>query len=199
MKRLKRSSFRCALALSLGAAVSASMLSQTQSVPPPASAQIRVGTNEVNVPITVTDPSGEFVLDLSQQDFHVFEDGVEQTIDHWDLGGDPLAVVLVLETSSRLQAMIPAIHTIGSIFTETVMALNCEAAVMTYDSTSNVRQTFTQDHDSVQKAIVRTAFAARRRTCEPIERGSSLSKFPGFPLLTSARRRKIIWGIRFST
>jgi hypothetical protein len=90
--------------------------------------------NEVIVPITVTDPSGEFVLDLSQQDFHVFEDSVEQTIDHWDLGGDPLDVVLVLETSSRLQAMIPAIHAIGSIFAERVMALNGEAAVMTYDS-----------------------------------------------------------------
>jgi VWFA-related protein len=136
------------------------MLDQTQSAPPRASAQIRVGTNEVIVPITVTDPSGEFVLDLSQQDFHVFEDGVEQTIDHWDLGGDPLAVVLVLETSSRLQALIPAIHTIGSIFTETVMALNGEAAVVTYDSTINVRQTFTQDHDAVQKAIARTAFEA---------------------------------------
>ena len=56
------------------------MLSQTQSAPPSTKAQIHVGTNEVIVPITVTDPSGEFVLDLSQQDFHVFEDGVEQTI-----------------------------------------------------------------------------------------------------------------------
>lgn len=136
------------------------MLSQTQSAPTSARTQIRVGTNEVIVPITVTDPSGEFVLNLSQEDFHVFEDGVEQTIAYRDLGGDPLAIVLVLETSSRLQAMIPAIHGIGSIFTETAMALNGEAAVVTYDSTVNVRQGFTQEHDVIQKAIATTAFEA---------------------------------------
>ncbi len=108
--------------------------------------------------VTVTDPSGEFVLDLSQKDFHVFDDGVEQTIDHWDLGGDPLAVVLVLETSSRANAMVPAIHSLGSIFTETVMAVDGEAAVITYDSTAEVRQPFTQDHDAVEHAIASAEF-----------------------------------------
>jgi hypothetical protein len=44
-------------------------------------------TNEVIVPATATDRSGDFLLDIPQKDFHVFDDGVEQTIDHWDLGG----------------------------------------------------------------------------------------------------------------
>jgi VWFA-related protein len=140
------------------ATLAISLQSQSPSLQPPEKPQIRVGTNEVIVPITVTDPRGEFVLDLSRRDFHVFEDGVEQTIDHWDLAGDPLAVVLVLETSSRLQAMIPAIHSLGSIFTETVMALGGEGAVVTYDSTVDVRQTFTPDHDAIHKAIASTTF-----------------------------------------
>jgi VWFA-related protein len=149
--------FRCALALSLGAALAGPGWGQTQAVPPSKS-PIRVATNEVVVAATVTDPSGEFVLDLSQSDFHVFDDGVEQKIDHWDLGGDPLAVVLVLETSSRPHAMIPVIHSLGSIFTETAMALDGEAAVITYDSTVEVCQSFTLDHDAVETAIASAKF-----------------------------------------
>jgi VWFA-related protein len=150
---------RCALASAIGAAFAPSAWSQaSQATPPPPENQIRVVTNEVVLSVTVTDPSGEFVLDLSQKDFRVFDDGVEQTIDHWDLGGDPLAVVLVLETSDRAHAMIPAVHSLGSIFTETVMALDGEAAVITYDSTVDVRQPFTQDHDAVENAIASAQF-----------------------------------------
>ena len=148
-----RVAFRCALALSFGAALASSEWSQTQAPPPRSKDQIRVVTTEVIAPVTVTDPTGEFVLDLAQKDFHVFDDGVEQTIDHWDLGGDPLAVVLVLETSSRPHAMIPVIHSLGSIFTETAMALDGEGAVITYDSTVEVRQPFTQDHGAIEEAI----------------------------------------------
>ncbi len=109
------------------------------------------------------DRNGEFVLDLAQKDFHVFDDGVEQTIEHWDLGGDPLAVVLVLETSSHIRSAAPVIHSLGSIFTETAMALDGEAAVITYDSTVDVRQTFTQDHDAVGDAIAKVQFEVPNR------------------------------------
>jgi VWFA-related protein len=115
--------------------------------------QIRVHANEVVAPVSVTDKTGEAVLDLSQKDFHVFDDGVEQAIVHWDLGGDPLAVALVIETSSHIRMMAPVIHSIGNIFTETVMALDGEAAVIASDETVNVPQTFTQDHGAVEKGI----------------------------------------------
>src|ERR1700679_1541471 len=128
------------------AAWGAPLWSQEQPAAPSTNNEIRVSTDEVVVPVTVTDATGEFVLDLFQQDFHVFDNGVEQTIDRWDLGGDPLTVVLVLETSTRLQEMIPVIHSLGSIFTETVMALSGEAAVVTYDSGVDVRHPFPQDH-----------------------------------------------------
>jgi VWFA-related protein len=137
---------------------------QSQTEIPSSSSKIRAVTNEVIVPVTVTDKTGEFVLDLSQKDFHVFDDGAEQSIDHWELGNDSLAVVLVLETSSRLRGTIPAIRSLGSIFTETVMALHGEAAVLTYDSTVELRQPFTQDHDAIEGAIANAQFEAPERT-----------------------------------
>jgi VWFA-related protein len=122
--------------------------------------KIRVSTNEVIVPVTVLNDRKELVLDLAQKDFHVFDNGVEQPIDHWDVGGDPLAVALVLETSSHIEMMAPVIRGIGSIFAETVMALSGEAAVITYDSTVEVRQPFTTDHDAVERAILKVDFEA---------------------------------------
>jgi VWFA-related protein len=155
----RQSVLRCALALSLTAAGAGPARPQAPQAPPPSpNGQIRVVTNEVVAAVTVTDPSGEFDLDLLPSDFHVFDDGVEQKIDRWDLGGDPLAIVLVLQTTDRAQAMIPAIHSLGSIFTETVMALHGEAAVVTYDSTVDVRQPFTMDHDAVESAIADAEF-----------------------------------------
>jgi hypothetical protein len=108
----------------------------------------------------VLNDQGELVLDLAQKDFHVFDNGVEQSIDHWDLGGDSLAVALVLETSSHIQMMAPVIRGMGSIFTETVMALSGEAAVITYDSTVDLRQPFTPDHYAVERAIKNVDFGA---------------------------------------
>lgn len=158
MKRLRTIVSRCALTFSFGATLAAAGWGQAAQAPPPPQNQIRVVTNEVVLAITATDPSGEFVLDLLPQDFHIFDDGVPQKIDHWDLGGDPLAVVLVLQTTDRAQSMIPAIHSLGSIFTETVMALDGEAAVITYDSTVDVRQAFTMDHDAVENAVASAEF-----------------------------------------
>jgi Ca-activated chloride channel homolog len=148
-----KTAFRCATALAMAALLIGLEQGHAQSVPHRADNRVRVLTNEVILPVTVTDSSGEFVLDLSQTDFHVFDDGVEQTIDHWDLGGDPLAVALVIQTSARPNAMISEIHSLASIFTETCMALDGAAAVITYDSTVEVRQSFTTDHDAAARAI----------------------------------------------
>jgi VWFA-related protein len=71
-----------------------------------------------------------------------------------------LAVTLVLETSSHLEMMAPVIRSLGSIFGETVMALNGEAAVLTYDATVDLRQNFTRDHDAVERAVADVQFEA---------------------------------------
>ena len=61
------------------------------STPPKNRSTIRVRTSEVTAPVTVLDHQGEMVMDLAQKDFHVFDNGVEQPIDHWDLGRRCLA------------------------------------------------------------------------------------------------------------
>jgi VWFA-related protein len=109
--------------------------------------------NEVTAPVTVRDPAGEIVLNLAKSNFHVYDNGAEQSIDHFDLGGDALSVVLVIETSSHIEPMLPALRKTGIIFTQTVMALTSEAAVVGFDDEVKVLQPFTTDPDAVQAVV----------------------------------------------
>jgi VWFA-related protein len=115
--------------------------------------RIRVQTEEVLVPVTVSDKDGELVWDLTQRDFHVFDNGVEQEITHWDFGGMPLSVALVIETSSHNIMTALTIRSIASIFTENILAAEGEGAVITYSAEVQIRQAFTQDHDLIERVI----------------------------------------------
>jgi VWFA-related protein len=127
---------------------------EPQKPPAPSKEQaIKVRTNEVTAPVAVRNAAGEIVLNLAQKDFQVFDNGVEQKIDHFDLGGDELSVVLVAETSSHIEPMLPAVRKTGIIFTQTVMAKSAEAAVIGYDDEVNLLLDFSSDTDQVQAIV----------------------------------------------
>ena len=100
---------------------------------------IRVRVNEVTAPVIVRNPQGEMVFDLQKDNFRVYDNGAEQKIDHFDVGGDPLSIVLVIEASSHIQPMFSSIKHAGIVFSEAVMAQTSEAAVISYDSTVDLR------------------------------------------------------------
>jgi VWFA-related protein len=126
-----------------------------EPMPPQEAAKqtIRVSVSEVALPVTVRDGRGEMVLSLEQKDFHVFDNGVEQKLDHFDVGGDPLSIVLLIETSNHVEPMLPAIQHVGAVFTEAVMGTTSEAAVLSFDSTVDTRLRFSTDPDDVQNAV----------------------------------------------
>jgi VWFA-related protein len=119
---------------------------------PPDSA-IRVKVQVVNAPVTVRDDKGELVLNLQKEDFHVFDSGMEQTIDSFDLGGEPLSVVLLLEKSSRIAPLLPAVRKSAIVFTQTVVGPSGVAAVTGYDDGIQRLQPFTANHDKIEKAM----------------------------------------------
>jgi VWFA-related protein len=76
-----------AVLASVGAALIASALLGAQATPPAAQQPptFRAGTNVVRVDVSVLDPHGKPLTDLSRDDFTVSEDGVPQTIDAFRL------------------------------------------------------------------------------------------------------------------
>jgi VWFA-related protein len=114
---------------------------------------IRVKVAEVNAPVAVHDANGELVLDLEKKDFHVLDNGVEQTIESFDLGSEPLSAVLVFETSSRIAPLLPAVQKSAILFTQTMIGPSGDAAVLRYDDSVEHLLPFTGDHDKIEKTI----------------------------------------------
>ena len=65
-------------------------------------ARFNVNSTLVLIPANVTDPMNRFVLGLQKQDFHLVEDGVEQTITHFSGEDTPLSVGLVFDISGSM-------------------------------------------------------------------------------------------------
>jgi VWFA-related protein len=61
---------------------------------------VRINTALVTVPVSVYDRQGRFVPDLRRDDFHVFEDGVEQHIAYFEPTEKPFTVALLLDMSA---------------------------------------------------------------------------------------------------
>jgi VWFA-related protein len=123
------------------------------NAPPDAVQSIRVRTSEVTAPVTVRDRSGRLVLNLTEKDFRVYDDGVQQKITHFDLGGQPFDIVLVVETSSRIQGLLPSVRKTGIVFSQVVMGQTSRAAVIGFNDTVDLLQKFTTNPEAVQKTI----------------------------------------------
>jgi VWFA-related protein len=125
-----------------------------QQAPPGA---IRVKVALVSAPVVVVGAKDEPVLDLQQKDFHILDDGMDQTIESFDLGGEQVSVVLVFETSSRIAPLLPAVQKSAIVFTQTVVGPSGEAAVLSYDDKVNTLLPFTTDNDKIEKTIATLA------------------------------------------
>lgn len=114
-------------------------------------------TQLVTTPVTVKDSKGELVLDLTDKNFRVFDNGVEQSIDTVELGGDPVSAVCVFETSSRITALLPAIRKTGILFTQDILGNAGDAAILGYDDAVDHLLGFTRDHDQIEKTVTNLA------------------------------------------
>jgi VWFA-related protein len=114
---------------------------------------IKVRTLLVNTPVTVTNPQGQLVNTLEKSDFHVTDNGAPQTITHFILGGDPISLAVVVETSEHISALLPQIRKTGILLSQMVMGPTGEAAVIGYDDDVKVLQNFSNNTDALEKTM----------------------------------------------
>ena len=79
---------------------------------------LRISANLVSVPVSVMNRQGQYVVDLRQQDFRVFEDGREQTIVHFSNVDQPFSVVLLIDTSGSTAPFIDQIKAAAKAFVD---------------------------------------------------------------------------------
>jgi VWFA-related protein len=114
---------------------------------------IRVKVELVNAPVVVRDAKGEYVLDLSLKNFRVFDNGVQQKLESFEVGGAPISAAIVIETSSRIQGLLPLIRRTGILFTKTILGETGEAAVFGFNDNVDKLLDFTSDQDAIEKTI----------------------------------------------
>jgi VWFA-related protein len=126
---------------------------EVQQPPKDTQAKVKVQVALVNTPVTVRDGRGDMVHNLEARDFRITDDGVTQRIAHFDLGGDPLSMVILLQTSSRIEPLLPQVRKTGILFTQTVMGPTGEAAVVGFNDSVDKLQDFTTNADLLENTI----------------------------------------------
>ena len=94
-----------------GIGVFAAIVATCLAYPAAQQATFRAGTELVSLTATVTDRRGQFLSELSREDFEVLEDGKPQTLQHFARGDDletgpELHIGLLFDTSGSMDADI---------------------------------------------------------------------------------------------
>jgi VWFA-related protein len=110
------------------------------------------GIEIINLSLSVTDARNNFVTDLLQRDFAVFEDGIRQELTlftHEDL---PISLVLLIDTSASMEEKLQTAQDAAIRFTKTLRAQDL-AQVVQFNERATPLQTFTNDLAALEKAI----------------------------------------------
>src|SRR5499427_10634651 len=109
---------------------------------PIVAAQLKVDVALINVVATVTDETGHYVSDLTQDDFIVEEDGAQQTIAHFSQSNDlPVSMGIVLDTSGSMERKIGTATTAVERFIRTVHR-DDDIFLMTFSNRPDLLQDF---------------------------------------------------------
>jgi Ca-activated chloride channel family protein len=110
------------------------------------------GIDLVTLHVTVTDGSGKVLSDIGEHEFLVFENGRRQDVTVFEKGGLPLAVTLLLDTSSSMQRAFPEVQAAALTFLRQLRPQDI-ASVVAFGDDVRVLQGFTTDHAALEEAV----------------------------------------------
>jgi VWFA-related protein len=163
---------------------------QQQTASPP---KIEVKSILVNEPVTVRDSKGVMIHDLQVEDFRLTDNGVLQKITDFEVGGDSLSLVIVVETSLRIQALMPKLRRTGVLVTQTVMGPNSEGAVVGFNDKVDKLKDFTSDQDAIENVFSHLDYGTSgSKLYEALELGVNMLSERPKPTPTEPGRRRIM-------
>ena len=122
-------------------------------------AAVKVETNLITIPVSVFDRNGLYIPNIRQQEFKIFEDGVEQEIAYFGTTDKPFTVVLLLDTSPSTQYKIEQIRSAAKSFVEQLKPQD-RVMVIEFNSSVKVRTDVTSDRDAIKRAIDKADFGS---------------------------------------
>lgn len=139
-------------ALSLAALVP---LAAPQEPPPDTTPPITIQVDLVSVVVSVTDPHNRQVAELGQNDFLVYEDGVQQRIKYFGSETNlPLRIGLLVDTSNSVRPRFQFEQEAAIDFLHTALRPKKDKAfVLSFDSSVSQAQDFTDDPQALADAV----------------------------------------------
>ena len=140
---------------------------------------VRIDTNLVTVPVSVLDRDGRFISDVRQEQFKVFENGVEQKIAYFESTEKPFTVALLLDTSGSTFFHLWEIKEAAVNFAKQLRPQD-RVLIVTFDTLVMLLTEATNDLNVVTEVIQRNAIT-----------GLSTRLYDAIDLVIKARLNKI--------
>ncbi len=115
----------------------------------------RSAVDVVSLNVTVTDSSNRYVTDLGEDDFEIYEDGVKQDLVLFNRSNLPVALCLLMDTSSSMEDRMATAQDAAVGFTKKLRPADT-GEILGFDSRVVVLQKFTSDTGELEKAIRKT-------------------------------------------
>ncbi|CAN5749380.1 hypothetical protein BH18ACI4_BH18ACI4_05300 [soil metagenome] len=113
---------------------------------------IRVNTTLVTVPVNVLDRDGRYIPDLQKEDFHVYEEGVEQELAYFATAEKAVTVILMIDTSASTWSKLDQIKDAAWAFVEQLRAED-QVMVVSFGRGLTIKCEATADRQKIRKAI----------------------------------------------
>jgi len=139
-----------------------------QASPSPSEAQttIRVNSNLVILPVTVKDARGVLVPDLQKDDFHVFDNNVEQSIDVFTAEAFPLSLVVLVDDDLKpndAEQMVASLRALAA-----GISADDEAMICRFDLKFYPGEGFASDLDRLMDQLKAAQSASGPSTSGPV-------------------------------
>ena len=118
---------------------------------------IKVETNLVTMPVSVLDRDGRFISGLRQQDFKVYENGIEQKVEYFQSVEQPFTVVLMIDVSPSTEFRIDEIQDAAISFVNQLRPGD-RVMVVAFDEHLHVLSPVTGDRSQLRYAIQQARF-----------------------------------------
>jgi Ca-activated chloride channel homolog len=152
---------RATLLFVLAAAAALALVAQVSIQPRPQAAKadaaapkatLRVDSDLVLVPVSVTDPNNRPVTGLEPEHFKIFDDHAEQNITHFAMDDEPVAVGLVFDTSGSMGPKIRLSRLAAAAFFETSNP-DDEFCLVEFNDQVKLVTPLTGDFDEIQNQL----------------------------------------------
>jgi len=133
---------------------------------------MKVDVNLAEVNVTVTDPFNRLVTGLEQENFRVFEDGVEQEITHFSSEDVPISIGLVFDMSGSMSDKVDKARQAAVQFMKTANPFD-QFFLVSFNDRAELTSGFTSSVEELQNRMLFTSAKGRTALLDAVYLGLS--------------------------